>query len=125
MSGGSPAAAPGAGSAPELPGPDRGPGPAPGAAFRRTPDGARWIAEGELTFASTAAAFAQTQKLRLPTSGVVACDGVTAADSAAIALLLALERRAARARVTLSFVGAPAVLRKLADLYDVEGILGA
>jgi phospholipid transport system transporter-binding protein len=91
--------------------------------FRSTADGARWIAEGELTFATAGPALVQSRSLPLPATGVVACEGITAADSAAIAVLLALKRRADEAGSPLAFTGAPPVLATLADLYDVDGIL--
>jgi len=94
------------------------------AVFHATPDGTRWQAEGAITFANADAVLAAASALPLPTSGIVACDGITAADSAAVSLLLALERRAAAEGVKLAFVGVPAVLTKLASLYGVEDILG-
>jgi phospholipid transport system transporter-binding protein len=46
-------------------------------------------------------------------------------DSAAVAVLLALKRRAADEDKPLRFVGVPAALASLAELYGVEEILGA
>jgi phospholipid transport system transporter-binding protein len=96
-----------------------------GTVFRATPDGTRWRAEGAITFANAGAVLAAASALPLPTSGIVACDGITAADSAAVSLLLALKRRAAAEGVPLAFVSAPSVLTKLAALYGVEDILAA
>jgi len=98
--------------------------PADGAVFRAADDGARWIAEGALTFANAGPALALSQALPLPTAGVVACAGIAAVDSAAVAVLLALKRRADDAGAALAFVDAPPALAKLADLYGVDGILG-
>ena len=93
--------------------------------FRRSEDGAGWIATGELTFANAGPALAAARDLPLPTSGVIDCAGITGADSAAIAVLLALKRRAAAGGAPLSFARAPALIATLAELYDVEGILEA
>jgi len=93
--------------------------------FRRSDDGAGWTAAGELTFANAGPALAAAQVLPLPASGVIDCAGITGADSAAIAVLLALKRRAAARGTALSFARAPALIAILAELYDVEGILEA
>ena len=93
--------------------------------FSASADGARWIAQGELTFAHAAPALAAAQALPLPTAGTIDCAGITAADSAAVAVLLAIKRRAAEAGKPLVFVGAPAVIRTLAELYGVEAILAS
>jgi len=50
---------------------------------------------------------------------------LVAAIMAAVAVLLALKRRAADEGRPLRFVGIPAALASLADLYGVEEILGA
>ncbi len=94
-----------------------------GAVFRATPDGARWIAAGALTFDNAVAAHAAAQALPLPASGVVACEGITAADSAAVAILLAVKRRAAAEGRAIVFADPPAELATLAALYGVEAIL--
>jgi phospholipid transport system transporter-binding protein len=96
---------------------------ADGAVFRVSDDGARWIAEGALTFANAGPALALSQALPLPSAGVIACAGIAAVDSAAVAVLLALKRRAGEAGTALAFVDAPPALAKLADLYGVDGIL--
>jgi phospholipid transport system transporter-binding protein len=95
------------------------------AVFRRTGDGARWLAHGELTYANAAGALAAARALPLPASGEVDCAGIVAADSAAVAVLLALKRRAAQAGGALRFVGTPAALATLADLYEVAELLRA
>jgi phospholipid transport system transporter-binding protein len=93
--------------------------------FRCSDDGARWLASGELTYANAARALAAARALPLPTTGDVDCTGIVAADSAAVAVLLALKRRAAQEGGTLRFTGTPGVLAKLADLYGVEELLRA
>lgn len=93
------------------------------AVFSPSPDGAHWIARGELTFASAGAALSAANALPLPSSGTIDCAGITAADSSAVAVLLAIKRRATDARAPLSFVAAPPVITTLAELYGVEAIL--
>jgi len=96
-----------------------------GGVFRCSDDGARWIASGALTFANAGPALAAAAALPLPSTGLVDCAGIAAADSAAVAVLLALVRRAEAAGTRLAFASAPAVLTTLAELYDVEDILQA
>jgi phospholipid transport system transporter-binding protein len=96
---------------------------ADGTVFRATADGRRWIAVGALTFANAGPALAAARALPLPTDGVVACDGITAVDSAAVAVLLALKRRAAAAGAAIAFANVPAVLTSLADLYGVDDVI--
>ena len=99
--------------------------PAPHAVFRASEDGARWRASGALTFANAGPALAAARELPLPATGLVQCDGITAVDSAAVALLLALKRYGAERGTPLTFVEVPAALQALAALYGVENILGA
>jgi phospholipid transport system transporter-binding protein len=99
------------------------PPPEAGAAVRASDDGARWRASGELTFANAGPVLAAAQALPLPSTGVVQCDGITAVDSAAVAVLLALKRRGLEQGRPLTFVEVPAALATLAALYDVEDIL--
>ena len=98
--------------------------PPAGTGFTRTADGARWIAAGALTFADAGQVLAGARALPLPTTGVVECSGIAAIDSAAVALLLAVQRGATAQGVTLAFTGVPSALATLARLYGVEEILG-
>ena len=98
--------------------------PAADAGFTRTADGARWIVTGALTFANAGPALAAARALPLPATGVVACGGIGAVDSAAVALLLAVKRGAAAQGMPLAFTGVPAALATLASLYGVEEMLG-
>ncbi len=86
--------------------------------------GDRWQYQGELTFATAGAALAASARLPLPPSGSVDCSGMAALDSTAVAVLLALLRRAAGEHRPLTFANPPPPLRALADLYDVSEILG-
>lgn len=94
------------------------------ARFVAADGGARWAFGGALTFGNAAAVLEAATGLALPASGIVDCAGLTAVDSAAVTVLLALKRRAAENGVELGFVNAPGQLRALADVYDVEGLLG-
>jgi len=93
--------------------------------FRTSEDGRRWLATGSLTFANAGTALAAALALPLPASGRVACEGITAVDSAAVALLLALKRHGAERGTPLAFEGVPHALTTLAGLYGVEDVLGA
>ncbi len=92
--------------------------------FVATGDGARWTFAGALTFANAAAVLQDATALAPPASGVVDCAGVGHVDSAAVTVLLAVKRRVAEAGVELAFVNAPPALRALADVYDVDELLG-
>jgi phospholipid transport system transporter-binding protein len=96
---------------------------APG--FAPDEDGARWTYAGELTSANAGPVLAAAAALNLPGNGEVDLTDVEGIDSAAVAVLLALKRRAAEEGRPLRFVGTPTALASLADLYGVEEILGA
>jgi ABC-type transporter Mla MlaB component len=61
-------------------------------------DGDRWTFRGELTFDDAMAVLDAAAALPLPKSGVVDLSGLAHADSAALAVLLALRRRTGDAR---------------------------
>jgi phospholipid transport system transporter-binding protein len=63
--------------------------------------------------------------LTLPAEGEVDLRDLQGIDSAAVAVLIALKRRAAVEGRSLRFVGVPAALASLAQLYGVEEILDA
>lgn len=80
---------------------------------------------GALVFATAAKALADARQA-VARGDVTTLDlaGLTASDSAGLAVLLAL-RRAARARgAELAITALPATLRALAQLGDVEELLG-
>ena len=56
---------------------------------------------------------------------VIDFSGLTAVDSAAVAVLLAWQRAATRKAVGLSFINMPDMLQHLTDLYGVVGLLPA
>ena len=56
---------------------------------------------------------------------VIDFSGLTAVDSAAVAVLLAWQRAAMKKAIALSFVNMPDMLQNLAELYGVVGLLPA
>ena len=96
----------------------------PVAGFAPLAEGERWTYAGALTHANAGNALAAADELPLPAAGEIDLRGIGAVDSAAVAVLLALKRRAAAETRPLQFAHVPAALAALADLYGVEEILG-
>jgi phospholipid transport system transporter-binding protein len=94
--------------------------PADGA-FTGGDDG--WRFAGALTFDNAAQVFASTLALSLPQKLRVDFSAMTRADSAALAVMIALKRRAAAQGSALSIDGLPASLRSLAVVYGVENLI--
>lgn len=87
-------------------------------------DGDRWRFEGSLTFDDAMAVLTAARSLPLPPSGMVDLAGLGHADSSALAVLVALRRRAqAEGHRTLSFLTVPPTLDALARVYGVESVL--
>ena len=95
------------------------------AGFAPDHEGARWSYIGSLTFANAGPALAATAGVALPTDGEVDLESGGVIDSSAVAVLLALKRRAEAEGKPLRFVHVPAPLRALAEVYGVEPILDA
>lgn len=76
---------------------------------------------GELSFASVPRLLAQADALAADAR--VDLSGVTKADSAGIAFLLELTRRAKRAGRAITFSGASAQVRDLIRFFDLESAL--
>jgi ABC-type transporter Mla MlaB component len=95
------------------------------AGFACAADGSRWVATGDLTFDNAGPVLARTRALPWPASGVVDVSGLGAVDSTAVALLLAIKRRAATQGREVTFTGVTASLASLAALYGIEDMLGA
>ena len=93
--------------------------------FLADADGACWHYAGSLTFANASSVFAAVLATPLPSAGEVDLSGVVAVDSSAVAVLLALRRRAADEGKPLFFTHVPVALSALADLYSVEDLLAA
>ena len=87
--------------------------------------GESWTYTGSLLFAGAAAVLEATRALPLPESGVVDLAGLSQADSAALAVLLALKRRAATERRTLAFTSMPPALDSLARVYGIDDLLAS
>jgi len=96
---------------------------APARGFVADAGGARWSYQGPLTFDEAGSALTASNALALPRDGEVDLAGIGAFDSAAVAVLVAIARRAAREGRTLRFAGLPTGLRALAALYGVQEFL--
>jgi len=101
----------------------RGAGVEASSGFAPDGQGARWTYVGALTYANAGPVFAATTALPLPTTGEIDLGGLAAIDSAAVAVLVALKRRAGDDGRPLAFSNVPAPLAALANLYGVEEIL--
>ena len=95
------------------------------AGFAPDDEEGRWTYAGALTFANAGPVLAATQALTLPARGDVDLDHIGAIDSSAVAVLVALARRAAEEGRPLRFVHVPPALVALAEVYGVGEILGA
>lgn len=84
---------------------------------------ARLAPQGELTMRSAAAVLEEGRRLARTGALVVDLAEVTAADSAALALLLDWLRTARGAGQLLTLRNLPAGLLSLAALYDIEALL--
>lgn len=89
------------------------------------PKDGRWTYVGTLTFADAAAIFDASSKLPLPSTGVVDLTGLVQADSSALALMLAVKRRALSEGVRLQFAAIPPGVHALAHVYGVEDLLAS
>jgi len=97
--------------------------PASEGGFAATAKG--WTFAGTLTFADAAAVFEAARGLALPGTGVVDLAGLVHADSSALAVMLALKRRAAREGARLVFASIPSGILALAHVYGVEELLAS
>jgi phospholipid transport system transporter-binding protein len=95
------------------------------AGFAPDDDEGRWTYAGMLTFANAGPVLAASSALTLPARGEVDLENIGAIDSSAVAVLVALARRAAEEGRTLKFVHIPSALVALAEVYGVGEILGA
>jgi phospholipid transport system transporter-binding protein len=85
--------------------------------------GDRWTYAGTLTFANAASVFAASRAAQLPAAGIVDLAGLAHADSAALAVMVALKRRAAREGARIAFASVPPGVHRLARVYGVEDLL--
>jgi len=91
-------------------------------AFAVTDDG-RWVFEGSLTMEDAARVFDETDALPAPTDGIVDFRGLLQADSAALAVMIALKRRALSEGRTLTLASVPDSLKSLAIVYGVDKLI--
>ncbi|MEP7206091.1 MAG: STAS domain-containing protein [Casimicrobiaceae bacterium] len=85
--------------------------------------GARWVSTTAITFGNAAQVLEESRTLPLPKEGIVDCSALHPVDSAAVATLLSLKRRARVEGCPLTFINITPSLHTLADLYGVEELL--
>lgn len=83
----------------------------------------RWRLLGALTFDDAAVVFEASKSIPLPSGDVVDLSGLTHADSSALAVVLAIKRRAVSEGRALVVEGVPSSLRSLAVVYGVADLL--
>ena len=93
---------------------------APTGGFTADDDG--WRYDGALTLENAAAVMEACQALPFPASGRVDLAGLGHADSAALAVIMALRRRAHAEGRTLALTGLPPGIVSLAAVYGVEDL---
>ena len=91
--------------------------------FEASADGSAWSFRGSLGFDNVVEVLAASAALPLPSGGEVRLEGMGKGDSAALALLLALQRRARAEGRKLRFEGRPAGLAALARVYGIDELL--
>ena len=87
-----------------------------------TADDDGWRFDGDLTLENAATVMQACQALPFPPSGRVDLAGVRQADSAALAVIMALRRRASAEGRSLVLSGIPPGIASLADVYGVEDL---
>ena len=91
--------------------------------FVLSDDGGAWLFRGTLTFDNVSTVFAASKAIGLPTTGMVDMSGLMHADSSALAVLLALSRRATAEDRPLSLGALPEALLALARVYGIDELL--
>ncbi|MEO6928022.1 MAG: STAS domain-containing protein [Casimicrobiaceae bacterium] len=91
--------------------------------FTLSEDDSTWHFRGTLTFDNVSAVYAASKAMGLPTQGVVDMGGLVHADSSALAVLLALSRRASAEDRPLALVALPEALLALARVYGIDELL--
>jgi len=89
--------------------------------FSASNDG--WLFAGALMLDDAASVFEASQALPLPANGVVDFSGLMQADSAALAVMMALKPGASADGRVLWLRGLPASLKSLAVVYGIEHLL--
>jgi phospholipid transport system transporter-binding protein len=90
--------------------------------FAATDDG-RWVFEGSLTMEDAARVLDEIDALPPPTDGTIDFRGLLQADSAALAVMIALKRRAMDEGRSITLVSVPAPLKSLAVVYGVDKLI--
>jgi len=91
--------------------------------FAPTENGARWVFQGSLTMDDAARVLEDAEALPAPSRGIIDFRGLLQADSAALAVMIALKRRAVAEGRTLMLTSLPEGLKSLAIVYGVEKLL--
>ena len=91
--------------------------------FAPTDNGARWVFQGSLTMDDAARVLDAAEALPPPSQGIVDFRGLLQADSAALAVMIALKRRATAEGRALTLRSLPDGLKSLAIVYGVEKLL--
>jgi phospholipid transport system transporter-binding protein len=87
-----------------------------------TADDGGWRFDGALTLENAATVLEASQALPFPASGRIDLAGLRQADSAALAVIMALRRRARTEGRSLVLTGMPPGITSLADVYGVEDL---
>jgi phospholipid transport system transporter-binding protein len=85
--------------------------------------GDRWRFEGALTLDNAAGVLQVSRALAWPAAGRIDMSGIARADSAALAVVIAIRRRAAAEGRLVAIEGLPQSLQSLAVVYGVESLL--
>ncbi len=86
-------------------------------------DGARWVFHGELTIDDAADVLVSSNALPLPPSGVIDFRGLLQADSTALAVMLAVKRRAVAEGRSVTFTALPDAVKSLAVVYGIDKLV--
>lgn len=92
--------------------------------FEAVDAGDAWRFRGDLTFDDAASVLDAVAALPWPASGRIDFSGLAAADSTALAVMVALRRRAHGEGRALAFDGVPARLAALAQVYGIGEAIG-
>ena len=84
-----------------------------------------WVFEGPLTIDNAARVLDESDSLPPPSTGVVDFRGLLQADSAALAVMIALKRRAVGEGRTVTLASVPESLKSLAVVYGVDKLIDA
>ena len=83
----------------------------------------RWRFEGALTLDNAADVLQASRALAWPAAGRIDMSGIAQADSAALAVVIAIRRRATEEGRLVAIDGLPQSLQSLAVVYGVESLL--